>query len=497
MRFTLMTCFLFASLVSGLAQEKKAEKTEPIPDPPLAVASHRITVAGKPLAYTSTTGYMILRDDYGKARAKIFFVYYKKDGVTDPSTRPITFSFNGGPGSASMWVHMGTIGPKRIALTDFGDAPVPPYQIVDNDNTWLDETDLIFIDPVMTGYSRPADGVDKKEFTGYEEDIEAVGQFIHKAVSRFERWNSPKFIAGESYGTTRATGLSGYLQKQYGMYLNGIALISSILNFETARFQKGNDLPYALFLPTYSAIAWYQKQLSPEYKELKPLLAEVEKFALGEYSTALLKGDALTDAEKQSVVDKLSKYTGLDKEYIIETNYRIQIRRFVKELRRDEDKTVGRLDGRFTSTDYDAAGENYEFDPADAAITGPFGMAINDYVRRTLKYENDLPYIMGGQVRPWNYNNVQNQYLNTSETLREAMHMNPYLKVHIFNGYYDLATPYFATDYTVNHMFVDESLRGNISQSFYEAGHMMYIHKASREQMKKDAVAFIRSAVQK
>jgi carboxypeptidase C (cathepsin A) len=392
---------------------------------------------------------------------------------------------------------MGALGPKRIEMTEMGDATKPPYKVVDNEYSWLDETDLVFIDPVMTGYSRPEEGVEKKEFTGYVEDIESVGQFIQLYTTRFERWNSPKFLVGESYGTTRASGLSGHLQDRYGMYLNGLILISSIMNFQTARFTKGNDLPYALFLPTYSSIAWYHKQLDPSITSLKTLQSEVEKFAMGEYTVLLMKGDQLTPDEKNSLAKKLARYTGLSEEYIHQTNYRIDIGRFVKQLRRDEGATVGRLDGRFVGMDYDDAGENYEFDPSyNKAIYGPYTMAINDHIRKTLKFQSDLPYeILTGRVQPWNYNNVQNQFLNTAETMRQAMHKNPSLKVLIANGYYDLATPYFATDYTVNHMFIDPSLRNNIRQTFYEAGHMMYIHKPSLIQLKKDVAEFYKETL--
>ncbi|MEQ9592374.1 MAG: peptidase S10 [Cyclobacteriaceae bacterium] len=485
-RLTLLLIFVSAC---GFAQVKSLNDAET-----LSVTAHKVVIGGKQISYTAHAGYMVLPDDAGKPKGKMFFMYYKKDGVTDPSTRPITFTFNGGPGSPSMWLHMGMLGPRRIAMTDFGGPTLPPYKIVDNEYSWLDVTDLIFIDPVQTGYSRAAEGVDKKEFLGYEEDIDAVGSFIHLATTRFERWNSPKFIAGESYGTIRASGLSSHLQNQYGMYLNGIVLISAVLNWETEVLLPGNDLPAITYLPTFCAIAWYHKKAGTEYSTLNPFLDEVEKFALGEYATALLKGDQLSDAERESMVSKLSSFSGLSKEYLAQTNYRINIRRFVKELLREDHKTVGRLDGRFTGSDYDAAGERYEFDPSNAAIIGPFSMAINDYIRRELKYTEDNPYYIGGKARPWNYNNVQNRFLNVAEDLRSAIHQNPYLKVHVTNGYYDLATPYFGTDYTINHMFLDKSMRGNITQSFYEAGHMMYIHKPSIIKMKKEIDDFYKVA---
>jgi carboxypeptidase C (cathepsin A) len=494
-RVYLFICMVLTGLVVQ-AQDKPKDK-EPETNPPVSKTQHRVTVNGQVLSYTATTGYLVLRDESGKARANVFYIAYTKDGVTDMRTRPVTFTFNGGPGSSSVWLHMGGVGPKRIEMTDFGGPTQPPYRVVDNEYTWLDVTDLVFIDPVMTGYSRPAEGVDKKEFTGYTEDIESVGFFIHQYTTRNERWNSPKFLAGESYGTTRAAGLSGHLQDRYGMYLNGIVMVSAVFNFQTLEFDRGNELPYVLFLPTYSAMAWYHKKVSPQFTSLPALLKEVELFALTEYDQALMKGDRLTSDEKQAVATKLSRYTGLTVDYLLRSHLRISDSRFTKELLRTDGETVGRLDGRFTGKDYDNAGQFYEFDPSySQGILGPYAMAVNDHLRKTLKYQNDIPYeILGGRVQPWSYSNVQNQYLNVAETLRSAMTKNPSLKVLINNGYYDMATPYFATAYTVNHMFLDESLKKNISQTYYEAGHMMYIHKPSLIQWKKDVADFYREAL--
>ncbi|MDJ1471424.1 S10 family peptidase [Xanthocytophaga flava] len=488
----LLQTFLFTTVLTQVIAQEKIKS-----DGPLSITKHKISINGKTINYTATTGYLVLREESGKARANIFFVAYTKDGVADPATRPITYSFNGGPGSSSVWLHMGALGPRRIQMTDAGESEAPPYNVIDNEYTWLDETDLVFIDPVTTGYSRPAEGVEGKEFHGYNEDIASVGDFIRLYTTQFERWSSPKFLAGESYGTTRSAGLSGYLQDRHGLYLNGIVLISAVLNFQTILFDTGNELPFALYLPTYSAIAWYHKKLSPEYTDLKKLLSEVEQFAMGEYSIALMKGDKLTDAEKQALTEKLNRYTGLSKEYIQQTHYRIEILRFTKELLRKEGRMSGRLDGRFKGIDYDNAGEHFEFDPSyNTAIYGPYTTAINDYVRRELKYENDLPYeVLTGRVHPWNYTNVQNRYLNVAETLRQSMVKNPFLKILVCNGYYDLATPYFATDYTFNHMFLDKSLQKNIKMTFYESGHMMYIHKPSLIQFRKDVSSFYKESL--
>ncbi len=438
---------------------------------------------GEQINFTAKAGYVLLKTEEGEPRAKIFYMAYTKNGISSAAERPLTIAFNGGPGSSSVWLHMGALGPRRIVMDKEGNSMAPPYQVVDNEYSWLKWTDLVFVDPVMTGYSRPMEGVDKKEFLGFEEDIKAVGEFIQRYVTLNKRWASPKYLAGESYGTTRAAGLSDYLLDRYGMYLNGLVLISQITNFQTARFSRGNDLPYLLFLPTYAATAWYHKKLDPAYSDLHKLLEEVEEFALGEYAIALMKGDQLSEMEKEHIAEKLSQYTGLSTTYLLQANLRPVIHKFCKELRRDEGLTVGRLDSRFTGKDYDGTGDRYEFDPSyDKTIYGPFTTAVYDHLGSYLNYLSELPYeILTGRARPWNYSNVQNEFLNVAENLRSTLHKNPFMKVLICNGYYDLATPYFATKYTLNHMFLDPGLRKNITMKYFEAGHMMYIHQASLE----------------
>lgn len=460
-----------------------------IPTP--VVTKHSVTIKGQLINYTATTGYLQLKNEDGKPKANIFFTAYTKDGVSDKSKRPITYTFNGGPGSSSVWLHMGLLGPKRVVMTDKGDVLPPPYSYVNNEYSWLDKTDLVFLDPVTTGYSRAVTGESDKQFHGYVEDLQSMGDAIQLFSSKYERWNSPKFLAGESYGTTRAAGLSDYLQSRHKFYLNGVILISSILNMQTARFDIGNDYPFPLFLPTYAATAWYHKKLSADLqqKDLKSFLKEVEDFAIEEYNIALLKGSELTGQDYEKIVDKLNRYTGLSKEYIRQTNLRIDIHKFDKELRRTEGLTVGRLDSRFTGIDYNDVGVTPEFDPSNTGtISGPYSAAINHYVRAELKYKNDLPYeILGGRVNPWNYNNVQNRYLNVAEDLRTAMSNNPHLKVWVLCGYYDLATPYFAAEYTFNTMGLRPEQRKNVNFTYYEAGHMIYIHKPSLVQTKIDA----------
>lgn len=467
----------------------------------LSETTHHVMIGGQKVEYTAVAGTMALTKDSDEAedaKASVFFIAYTRNGVTDLAKRPVTFSFNGGPGSSSVWLHLGLLGPRRTLLDDDGNASAPPYKLVNNEYSLLDKTDLVFIDPVSTGFSRAADGEDPHQFHGVKEDIESVGEFIRLYTTRNERWASPKFLIGESYGTTRAAGLSGYLQNTHGMFLNGIMLVSSILNFQTARFTNGNDLPYILFLPTYTATAWYHNRLADDLQsDLQAALRESEEFARGEYASALMLGDQLTADRRAALVTKLSRLTGLSAEYIEQTNLRVLIHRFVKELRRDERRTVGRLDSRFVGIDADAAGEWNDFDPSYANIQGAYSATMNDYVRGELGYESNLPYqILTGNVHPWNYGAYKNRFVDVAETLREAITKNPFLKVYIANGYYDLATPYFATEYTFSHMGLDPTLRDNVTMKYYESGHMMYIHIPSLAQQRTDLVEFIDSAIQ-
>ncbi len=485
--FLFVTVTVARAMPESHATKEKHPKT-PIKDV-LKTTHHTITINGQTIRYTATAGHFVMRTEEGKPKATLFFIYYAKEGVKDPADRPITFTFNGGPGSSSVWLHLGAFGPKRVKMDDEGFPLPPPYELVDNPYSLLDITDLVFIDPVTTGYSRPVPGEDPKQFHGLDEDIQWVGEFIRLFTTRFKRWRSPKYLAGESYGTTRAAGLAGYLQRRHGMYLNGIILVSAILNFETARFDVGNDLPYILFLPTYTATAWYHKKLPPDLqsKDLEAVLDEVRGFALGEYTLALMKGDRLSDDEKHALATRLSRYTGLSRDYILKSNLRVPIFRFTKELLRERRRTVGRLDTRFIGMDRDAAGETFEYDPSYAAIQGPFTALLNDYVRRDLKYENDITYeILTGRVHPWNYGRAKNRYVNVAETMRKAMTQNPYLRVFVANGYYDLATPFFATEYTLQHLQLEPELQDHIEMHYYRAGHMMYIRVAELKKLKSD-----------
>ncbi len=486
---------------------QKAKFVEKAP----SMTHHTVTINGKPISYTATVGEMIVNKPNEKPGASMFYVAYTRSNIRDKTKRPLTFAFNGGPGSSSVWLHLGALGPRRVALSDDGHSPKPPFRLEDNENSLLDITDLVIIDPVSTGYSRPLPGENKDQFHGIQEDIASVGEFIRLYVTKNERWVSPKFILGESYGTTRAAGLSGYLQgRSIGMYLNGIILVSSVLDFQTIVFSPGNNLPYILFLPHYTATAWYHKKLPVELqaKPLRAVLDEVEKFALNEYSAALLKGNRLSQEEHEAVARKLSAYTGLSLEYVKESNLRIRHDRFVKELLRSRFRTVGRLDSRFLGRDADAAGENYEFDPSSAALQGSFSTMLNSYLRTELKYKKDIPYNIYGNVMPWNFSSLPSdprQMLrggmgmgpNLGETLRRAMAENENLRVFCCNGYYDGATPFFETEYTFSQLGLNGEFKDRVKMGYYEAGHMMYINKPSIKKMKKDLAQFIQEASRK
>jgi carboxypeptidase C (cathepsin A) len=380
-------------------------------------------------------------------------------------------------------------------LQDDGSLPQPPFRLTDNEYSLLDRTDLVFIDPVSTGYSRAVEGEKPKEWHGFKKDIQSVGDFIRLYTTRYGRWLSPKFLIGESYGTTRASGLAGYLQERHGLYLNGIMLVSAVLDFTTIDFNLNNDLPYVMFLPGYAATAWYHKKVGTG-KALKTFLEEVQAFAAGEYAAALLKGNGLAPGERTAIVGKVAEYTGLSKEFIERSNLRINDQHFFKELLRDRGRTVGRLDSRLLGIDRVGVTERAEYDPLLTTVLGPYTAAFYDYVRSELKFELDLPYeILSEKVHPWSYAEFENRYVHVGETLRQAMTYNPYLKVFVANGYFDLGTPYSATEYTFGHLGLDESLRGNVSMGYYEAGHMMYIHLPSLAALKSDLAKFIQGSI--
>ncbi len=459
------------------------------------VTHHTMQLNGKTINYTATVAQMPLKNASGDTEAHIFYMAYTMDGV-DAAKRPLTFSFNGGPGSASMWVHMGGWGPRSPKLLANGSMPPPPYQMKDNQDSWLDQTDLVFIDPVGTGYSRAKTIEIARRMNGVQGDIQSVGEFIRMYLSRNNRELSPLFIAGESYGTFRAACLAGYLIGR-GIAFNGIVLVGTTLNLETI-WSRSDDLVYELELPTYAADAYYHKKVAADLqrKDLKSFLKEVEGFALGEYAAALSKGDDLSPAERKTVMDKLTRYTGIDTRYLEETNLRWDVGHFARQLLRDQHLTIGRYDGRLTAPASLNTGETSEFDPSSSLITPPFTAVFSEYLRTELNYKTDMYYYPSGGIQPWDYG-VQNGFGDTTSMLRDAMMKNPYMKVMIAAGYFDLATPYYAVEYTFNHMSLHPEMHKNITWNFYQSGHMLYIDGDSHDKLKHDFGEFLSSAMPK
>ncbi|PIE52157.1 peptidase S10 [Candidatus Fermentibacteria bacterium] len=450
--------------------------------------AHKTVSRTGEMNYISRAGVLPLKDASGETEAEIFFTSYDLKDAGDRSKRPLTFVFNGGPGSSSIWLHMGALGPRRVVMEPEGWLPSPPYRLEDNAYTWLDETDLVFIDPVETGYSRAVSDKVIDKYWGYTGDLESVGEFIRLYLSRYCRWDSPVYLAGESYGTTRAAGLAGHLQEVHGIAPAGIVLISTALSLRPIFFAGGDDLPFSLFLPTYAAAARYHNKLSDDLQAL-PLVQlhkEVSEWAETDLVTALMKGDRLSADKRSEIIYTLNRYTGLSKEYIAGTDLRINILRFCKELLRDSGRTIGRLDARFKGIDGDNTGEMPENDPSMSAIKYPYSAVFNQYAVSELGVKTDLRYRLMHHFenRKWKWEN--GQLPDTGDILRGAMSRNRWMKVLVAQGYYDLATPSFATEYMISHMRLDSEIRQNLSLKFYEAGHMFYLEKNSLREFRKD-----------
>jgi carboxypeptidase C (cathepsin A) len=468
------------------AESGQQQRRLPVPEEKSSVTRHSARIGGQQMNYTATAATYNIKADDGTPKATFFFVAYTKEEVADVSKRPVSFVYNGGPGSASSYTHMG-LGPKRILLTDDGFGMPAPYSIIENNDSFLDATDLVFVDAISTGYSRPAPGENTAQFYGVEQDATFFADFIYQYLTRNERWASPKFLIGESYGTTRSAQLSYTLQRRHQIYLNGIALLSSV-----GFGNWGADDRTIFFLPTLIVSAWYHKVLPPDLQKLSvaELAQQARQFAHGEYAAALEKGDELPPAEYQKTVKNLARFTGLSPEYIEQTNLRINPQRWFKELLRDKRRTLGRIDSRFLGMDVDAAGERYDYDASLASYDGSYVAMFQDYVRRQLKWNTDMYYTLSARVQPWD----QGQPGAPAEALRSAMTQQGHLKVLVICGYYDVATPFNGIEHTVSHMSLEPAIRKNISFTYYEAGHMMYIEKKSREKLHKDVTAFINGA---
>ena len=486
-----------AQEAAAKAKEKPDEKKDDLKDK-VSVTKHSAKIQGKEIKYTATAGKLVMKDDEGKPKALVFFIAYTKNGVDDLSERPISFAFNGGPGSSSVWLHLGMLGPRRVKVPDAATQTPPPYSLTDNSHSLLDNTDLVFIDPVSTGYSRPAKGEKGEQFHGFQEDLRSVGQFIHDYITKYGRWRSPKFLIGESYGGLRAAGLTGYLRQRYNMTFNGVVMISPALNYQTFDFEFGNDLPFILYVPAYAATAWYHKALPGDLQalSLEEVVKQATEFAMNGYTLAMMKGQSLGDDERNAVAEKLARYTGLSKDFVLRSKLRISMARFGKELLRKKGRSVGRFDSRYQGIDEDDAGDSPDYDASAAAVFGPFTSTINDYLHNDLKVDDEQVYeILTHKVRPWKFGPDGSGFPDATNTLRESMSANPFLKLFVASGYYDLATPPATVKYSVEHMRLPPELQKNIDHKYYDGGHMMYVYEPAMVKLRKDLDEFYQSAL--
>jgi carboxypeptidase C (cathepsin A) len=489
--------WLRADEKSGPEGKGKPEASE-TPKPEQSVTQHSVVMGGVSVSYTATAGTLIVRNEKDEPWASMGYIAYTRKDA-EPARRPVTFAYNGGPGSSSIWLHMGVLGPRRVVTTDAAPTPPAPYSLVDNAYSILDRTDVVMIDPVGTGVSRAVGEAKDKDFWGVDPDIESVSRFIKQYVTDNDRWSSPKYILGESYGSTRSAGVVDYLQSRANMAFNGVILVSVALDLEAIFDLPGNDRTFPMFLPTYAAVARYHKLLPGETGELEPFLDEVRRFALGDYAGALLKGSDLSEAERSAVAAKLHEYTGLSVDYLQKANLRVTESEFTQELLREHHETVGRLDARFTGPTLDVLAKEADYDPQSAAISAAYTAAFMHYYHEELKFPRDKTYVVSARVfGSWDFKHKVPgapfplpTLTNTGPDLAHALTTNPELRVLVLNGYYDLATPFLATEYMMSHLGLEKQLQPHVEMKYYEAGHMMYVHEPSLKKFKEDVAAFI------
>ncbi len=491
---SLLATILLCAWPATFTQDAKKDDSASIPPETHSVTQHDLTLEGRTIHYTATAETLLVRDNDDKPYGSFFAVAYTESGVTDPKTRPITFVYNGGPGSASFWLHMGSIGPARVFIEGTQAAGAAPYRVVENQYSLLDKTDLVFIDAIGTGFSRPVGRATERDFAGTDQDVRSFQRFISRYLTVTQRWNSPKYLIGESYGTVRSAGLADALEKE-GIALNGVVLISSILNYGIQL--PGFDEPFIGDLPTYAAIAYYHNKLTQKPANLKSFLNEVRSFARGPYAEALSQGDRLSPEQTDAIARKVSAYTGLSAQYVKDANLRVSPPRFRKELLRDQREILGRYDARFEGTDVDAAGEAPGYDPSETAFLGAFVAAFHNYLSHDLEYESSNQYVVAApsivQMWDWKHRLPSGEQLwlpYVAGDLADAMRRDPALKVFSANGLFDLATPFFTTEFDLSHMGLDRKLRDNVQIGYYPAGHMIYLNVDALKQLRGDLENF-------
>jgi carboxypeptidase C (cathepsin A) len=491
---------------SAPAKPGEAKSAEAKPSPESApkeessVTQHSARIGGQAISYTATASMTLLKNDKGEPEALMYSTAYTENGVKDFSQRPIVFLYNGGPGSSSIWLHMGAYGPRRVVTGNASPTPPAPYQIVDNQYSLLDKADLVFIDPVGTGFSHAVGKAKDSDFWGVQSDVQSLAQFISIYISRNHRWNSPKFLIGESYGTFRSVALGNYLQSHDGMYVNGIVLMSSVLDLGTLNFTTGDDRSYVLYLPTYAAVAWHYNLIKNRPADLPAFLERVRRFASTEYVDALMKGGNIGDAEKQQVAAKMSAFTGLDESYLVKANLRVNLPQFRAELLRSRGLTIGRYDARYNAATYDVLEEYAADDPSYSAVLGAFTGAFNTYLREELKFGEGMTYkvLPNAPSQHWKWKgstgNPEEGFPSAPNVEDDLIHElldNAYLQVQVENGYFDLATPFYATEFTMNHLLLPKSASDRIHLQYYDAGHMMYLHVPDLEKLSGNVRSFI------
>lgn len=499
MKFIYQLTLVCATLLLAPLALFSQEKSDTIPKGEVSTTNQTVRIDGKVISYKAIAGTMLLRNDEDEPIALHGFTAYIKDGVTDSKTRPISFVFNGGPGSSSMWLHMGVIGPKRAVVNDPGFTPAAPYTLEDNNSSILDVSDIVMMDPIGTGLSHAVGKAKNSDFWGVDQDIKMISQFIKQFVTEQDRWNSPKYLIGESYGTFRNAGVVNYLQENIGMAMNGVVMVSAVFDLRTLVFAQGDDISYVMNLPTYSATAWYHNKVTNKPASLEAFLNESRAFAKGAYTTALMEGDKLVGDARQTIAERLSYFTGLSKEYLEKADLRVSEPEFTEELLRAEHKSVGRLDSRFTGINQDPLNQYSVYDPQSAAISPGYTALFMDYFYNILKVNKAHTYFTSAYARKgfdWDWKHALNgggfpTPPNTGPDMAQAMSRNPHLKILILNGYYDLATPFYGVEYSIDHLQLEKEIKSNIIMKYYEGGHMMYTHRPSLEKFKKETAEFI------